>query len=147
MNTLTDSCMINGKHQVEVVSKSVSYQGQGTLVRITRGGICGSDLHYYQHGKVGNFEIRMPMVLGHEVVGYVVKSDDPSLPAGQKVAINPAAACGECKYCRSGEDNQCTGMRFLAVPCITRMWMAVSASIKWWKPVSVSLLMPGPMKR
>lgn len=112
MNTLTDSCMINGKHQVEVVSKSVSYQGQGTLVRITRGGICGSDLYYYQHGKVGNFEVRMPMVLGHEVVGYVVKSDDPSLPAGQKVAINPAAACGECKYCRSGEDNQCTGMRF-----------------------------------
>ena len=112
MSTPTDSCMINGKHQVEVISRDVSYQGEGTLVRITRGGICGSDLHYYQHGKVGNFEVRMPMVLGHEVVGYVVKSDDPSLQEGQKVAINPAAACGTCKYCRAGEDNQCTGMRF-----------------------------------
>lgn len=99
MNILTDSCMITGKHQVEVVSKNVSYQGQGTLVRITRGGICGSDLHYYRHGKAGNFGVRMPMVPGHEVVGYVVKSDDPSLREGQKVAINPAACCGECKEC------------------------------------------------
>lgn len=112
MSTQTHSCMINGQHQVEVISREIDYQGQGTLVRITRGGICGSDLHYYQYGKVGNYALKMPMVLGHEVVGYVVKSDDPLLKAQQKVAINPSKACGQCKYCLAQEKNQCTAMRF-----------------------------------
>lgn len=112
MSTTTQSCMINGKEQVEVVSQQVDYQGEGTLVRITRGGICGSDLHYYQHGKVGNFAVKMPMILGHEVIGYVVKSDNPALKENQKVAVNPSKPCGHCKYCEAQEENQCTGMRF-----------------------------------
>lgn len=112
MSTTTQSCMITGKEQVEVVSQQVDYQGEGTLVRITRGGICGSDLHYYQHGRVGNFAVKMPMILGHEVTGYVVKSDNPALKANQKVAVNPSKPCGSCKYCEAHEENQCTGMRF-----------------------------------
>lgn len=112
MAVITHSCRVTGKEQVEVVSQSVDYQGQGTLVRITRGGICGSDLHYYQHGKVGNFEVKMPMILGHEVIGSVVASDNPKLRTGQKVAINPAKPCGHCKYCLSNQENHCTGMRF-----------------------------------
>lgn len=112
MSTITQSCMINGKEQVEVISQQVNYQGEGTLVRITRGGICGSDLHYYQHGKVGSFAVKMPMILGHEVIGQVVKSDNPALKEGQKVAVNPSKPCGCCKYCLADEDNQCTTMRF-----------------------------------
>lgn len=112
MSTTTQSCLINGKEQVEVKSQPVDYQGKGTLVRITRGGICGSDLHYYQHGKVGNFAVKMPMILGHEVIGYVVKSDNPALKENQKVAVNPSKPCGHCKYCEAHEENQCTGMRF-----------------------------------
>jgi len=112
MSTITQSCVINGKEQVEVVSQQVDYQGEGTLVRITRGGICGSDLHYYQHGKVGSFAVKMPMILGHEVIGYVVKSDNPALKENQKVAVNPSKPCGHCKYCEAHEENQCTGMRF-----------------------------------
>ncbi|MFS2221201.1 L-idonate 5-dehydrogenase [Pantoea sp. B65] len=112
MNMKTQSCMINGKENVEVITQDVNYQGEGTLVRITRGGICGSDLHYYQEGKVGSFAVKMPMILGHEVVGYVVKSDNPALKEQQKVAINPSKPCGSCKYCRSEEENQCVSMRF-----------------------------------
>ncbi|MBP2168375.1 L-idonate 5-dehydrogenase [Erwinia toletana] len=112
MNMKTQSCMINGKENVEVITQEVNYQGEGTLVRITRGGICGSDLHYYQHGKVGSFEVKMPMILGHEVIGYVVKSDNPALKAQQKVAINPSKPCGSCKYCLNDEENQCVSMRF-----------------------------------
>lgn len=112
MSTTTQSCTINGKEQIDVVSQPVDYQGTGTLVRITRGGICGSDLHYYQHGKVGNFAVKMPMILGHEVIGYVVKSDNPALAEHQKVAVNPSKPCGHCKYCEAHEENQCTGMRF-----------------------------------
>ena len=79
MKTTTHSCMITGKQQVEVTSQQVDYQGTGTLVRITRGGICGSDLHYYQHGKVGSLAVKIPLILGHDVIGYVVNSDNPEL--------------------------------------------------------------------
>lgn len=112
MNIETQSCVITGKKQVSVAQQQVQWDGSGTLVRITRGGICGSDLHYYQEGKVGSFALQMPMVLGHEVVGYVIESDDPRLQPQQKVAVNPAKPCGECKYCQRQQENQCTAMRF-----------------------------------
>ncbi|CAI0709921.1 L-idonate 5-dehydrogenase [Serratia entomophila] len=112
MKIQTQSCVINGKYDVAVVAQEVEYQGQGTLVKISRGGICGSDLHYYQEGKVGNFQVRQPMVLGHEAIGEVVASDSPRLTPGQKVALNPSKPCGECKYCLAQQQNQCTGMRF-----------------------------------
>ena len=100
MNIETQSCVITGKKQVSVAQQQVKWDGKGTLVRITRGGICGSDLHYYQEGKVGSFEVKMPMILGHEVIGYVVESDNPDLKPNQKVAVNPSKPCGECKYCK-----------------------------------------------
>ncbi|MFJ5161061.1 L-idonate 5-dehydrogenase [Pantoea sp. NPDC088449] len=112
MDIETQSCVITGKKQVSVAQQQVKWDGKGTLVRITRGGICGSDLHYYQEGKVGSFAIKMPMVLGHEVIGYVVESDDPALQPRQKVAVNPSRPCGECKYCQRDQSNQCTSMRF-----------------------------------
>ncbi|CAI0710868.1 L-idonate 5-dehydrogenase [Serratia entomophila] len=112
MKIQTQSCVINGKYDVAVVAQEVEYQGQGTLVKISRGGICGSDLHYYQEGKVGNFQVRQPMVLGHEAIGEVVASDSLRLTPGQKVALNPSKPCGECKYCLAQQQNQCTGMRF-----------------------------------
>lgn len=112
MTLSTHSCVVKGKHEVEVISQRVTYQGEGTLVKISRGGICGSDLHYYQHGKVGNYAIQMPMILGHEVIGTVEKTDSSVLKLGQKVAINPANACGECYYCLADQSNQCLAMRF-----------------------------------
>lgn len=112
MNIETQSCVITGKKQVSVAQQQVQWDGTGTLVRITRGGICGSDLHYYQEGKVGSFEVKMPMILGHEVIGYVVESDDPQLQPNQKVAVNPSKPCGSCKYCLREQQNQCTSMRF-----------------------------------
>jgi L-idonate 5-dehydrogenase len=112
MRIQTQSCVVNGKYDVAVVEQEVDYQGIGTLVKITRGGICGSDLHYYQEGKVGSFQVRQPMVLGHEVIGEVVASDTARLPVGQKVALNPSKPCGQCKYCLASQQNQCTQMRF-----------------------------------
>ncbi len=112
MNIETQSCMIKGREDVEVITQHLNYQGEGTLVRITRGGICGSDLHYYQEGKVGSYAVKMPMILGHEVIGHVVASDDPALKPDQKVAINPSKPCGDCKYCHNHEENQCVQMRF-----------------------------------
>jgi L-idonate 5-dehydrogenase len=112
MSIITQSCVVTGKKSVAVIEQEINYQGIGTLVKITRGGICGSDIHYYQEGKVGNFQVKQPMILGHEVIGLVVKSDNPDLHEHQKVAINPSKPCGKCKYCLSHEENQCTSMRF-----------------------------------
>jgi L-idonate 5-dehydrogenase len=108
----TQSCVVTGKKDVSVVEQQIDYQGQGTLVKVTRGGICGSDLHYYEHGQVGDFKVREAMVLGHEVVGVVEKSDTDRLKPGQKVALNPSKPCKACKYCLSGDENQCTTMKF-----------------------------------
>lgn len=63
MKIQTQSCVVNGKRDVAVIAQEVDYRGQGTLVKISRGGICGSDLHYFQEGRVGNFQVRQPMVL------------------------------------------------------------------------------------
>ncbi len=112
MNITTRSCVVNGKKDVSVISQSVEYSGQGTLVKIVRGGICGSDLHYYEEGAVGAFKIRQPMILGHEVIGQVIKTDRSDLAVNQHVAINPSKPCGQCKYCLAGHENQCVNMRF-----------------------------------
>lgn len=115
MKLETLSCVVKGKLDLDVITQQVEYDENSqdqTLVQITRGGICGSDLHYYQHGKVGTFEIKHPMILGHEVIGKVVKTNDPKLYVGQKVAINPGKPCLKCKYCLSGDINQCETMRF-----------------------------------
>ncbi|MDH3000584.1 L-idonate 5-dehydrogenase [Chelonobacter oris] len=114
MELETLSCVVQGKKEVNVVSQKIQFidDSDTTLVQITRGGICGSDLHYYQHGKVGNFEIKHPMILGHEVIGKIIKSNSPVLQPGQKVAINPSKPCLICKYCLNGDTNQCEQMRF-----------------------------------
>ncbi|KAI3589485.1 L-idonate 5-dehydrogenase [Cupriavidus sp. U2] len=85
------------------------------LVRLGAAGICGSDLHYYFHGKVGAFVIQEPLTPGHEASGIVeaVGSAVTRVAPGMKVAINPSHACGQCDYCRAGRDNLCRNMRFL----------------------------------
>ncbi|SDP40725.1 L-idonate 5-dehydrogenase [Ralstonia sp. 25mfcol4.1] len=84
-------------------------------VRLGAAGICGSDLHYFFHGKVGAFVIREPLTPGHEASGIVeaVGSAVTHVAPGMKVAINPSHACGQCDYCRAGRDNLCRNMRFL----------------------------------
>ncbi len=85
------------------------------LVEIERGGICGSDLHYYRHGGFGTVRMREPLTLGHEIAGRVAALgagvDAP--PVGTIVAVNPSMPCGHCAYCLAGLAMHCTDMRFL----------------------------------
>ncbi len=83
-------------------------------IKVERGGICGSDLHYYNHGGFGSVRLREPMILGHEVSGTIteVGSDVKNLQAGQPVAISPSRPCGNCHYCLQGAPNHCIDMRF-----------------------------------
>ncbi len=79
------------------------------LLRVRRGGICGSDMHYYEHGYCGAFVPSRPFILGHEFTADVAAvAGDVQAPAvGARVTVNPARACGYCDYCKAGRGNLC----------------------------------------
>jgi L-idonate 5-dehydrogenase len=87
---------------------------QQLRVRVRCGGICGSDLHYYQHGGFGTVRIKEPMVLGHEVSGVIeaVGSGVQGFAAGERIAISPSRPCTLCRYCQQGLQNHCLEMRY-----------------------------------
>ena len=84
-------------------------------IRVRAGGICGSDLSYYFKGKSGDFAVREPFVLGHEVAGEIAALGEgvSDLSVGQRVAVNPGLNCGTCRYCLKGMSNHCLNMRFM----------------------------------
>jgi L-idonate 5-dehydrogenase len=84
------------------------------LIRVRTGGICGSDLHYFNHGGFGTVRIKEPMVLGHEVAGVVAGTGSAvnDMPVGTRVAISPSRPCGQCEYCQQGLQNHCLDMRY-----------------------------------
>jgi len=83
-------------------------------IAMAAGGICGSDLHYYNHGGFGTVRLREPMVLGHEVSGHVeaVGPGITLVKEGDLVAVNPSRPCRNCDYCNKGHFNHCLNMRF-----------------------------------
>ena len=87
---------------------------QEVLVRVRATGICGSDIHYYLHGKNGDFVPERPFVLGHESAGEIVDSGvfTDTLPVGSRVAIDPSHPCRACTHCREGNENHCSHMRY-----------------------------------
>ncbi|MEV5107232.1 L-idonate 5-dehydrogenase [Streptomyces massasporeus] len=109
-------CVIHGQGDLRVAELPVPRPGPGqALVAVRYGGVCGSDLHYWRHGGVGDFRLREPMVLGHEIVGTVVEyGADTSGPApGSAVAVHPATPCGVCPECAAGRRNICRDTRYL----------------------------------
>ncbi len=110
------AAVLHGACDLRVEDRPEPTLAAGELrVRIAAGGICGSDLSYFRKGGVGDFMLREPMTLGHEVAGTIVESaagaDGPAV--GTRVAVNPSQACLRCAYCRSGRPNLCRDMRFL----------------------------------
>ena len=87
---------------------------KGVEVRIGAGGICGSDLHYYQDGGFGTVRIKEPMVLGHEIAGTVTAVGElvEKVAPGDKVAVNPSRPCNACRYCLQGLPRHCLNMLF-----------------------------------
>lgn len=86
----------------------------GVRLRLATGGVCGSDLHYYNHGGFGTVRLKEPMILGHEVSAYVEElgPETSGLSVGQLVAVSPSRPCRSCRYCQQGLHNQCLNMRF-----------------------------------
>ena len=90
------------------------------LVGVRSVGICGSDVHYWEHGRIGDFVVESPLVLGHEAAGVVeeVGSEVADLAPGDRVAIEPGVPCRRCPVCKSGRYNLCADVRFMATPPI-----------------------------
>ncbi|MDE5910131.1 MAG: NAD(P)-dependent alcohol dehydrogenase [Lachnospiraceae bacterium] len=88
------------------------------LVKLEYVGICGSDLHYFENGSIGNYVVKPPFVLGHEAGGVVVDAGKnvKTLKAGDRVALEPGKTCGHCKFCKSGKYNLCPDVVFFATP-------------------------------
>ena len=90
------------------------------LVRVSAVGVCGSDTHYYEHGRIGRFVVDEPLILGHEASGIVeaVGSDVDDRRTGQRVSIEPGVPDLSCPQCLAGRYNLCPNMRFFATPPI-----------------------------
>jgi D-xylulose reductase len=117
---------------------------QDVLVAVNYTGICGSDVHYWQHGAIGHFVVKEPMTLGHESAGTVVRvgAGVTTLKAGDRVALEPGYPCRHCEPCLGGHYNLCPEMRFAATPpydgTLTGFW-AAPADFCYKLPDSVSL--------
>jgi L-iditol 2-dehydrogenase len=90
------------------------------LVRVVSVGVCGSDVHYFEHGRIGSHVVDSPLVLGHEASGEVVGvgSSVTRLSVGQRVSIEPGVPDFSCGQCLAGRYNLCEDMRFFATPPI-----------------------------
>ncbi|MEP1200478.1 L-idonate 5-dehydrogenase [Tateyamaria sp.] len=107
--------VVHAAKDLRVEEREVPQVGPGqVLVKMAAGGICGSDLHYYQHGGFGAVRLREPMILGHEVSGHVetLGAGVTGLAPGQLVAISPSRPCHACSYCHEGTPQHCLNMRF-----------------------------------
>ena len=107
--------VIHAPRDLRIETRDDPEPGPGeVLVGIAAGGVCGSDLHYYNHGGFGTVRIREPMILGHEVAGRVLALGDgvTGLDLGQLVAVSPSRPCGGCRFCLAGQPNQCLNMAF-----------------------------------
>jgi L-idonate 5-dehydrogenase len=107
--------VIHAARDLRVEGRSPDEIGPGQVgVAIAAGGICGSDLHYFQHGGFGAIRLREPMVLGHEVSGTITACGEgvENLTVGERVAVSPSLPCNVCEYCLKGQQNQCLDMRF-----------------------------------
>jgi L-idonate 5-dehydrogenase len=109
-------CKVFAAKDLRIIDTTTPTPGAGeVLIKLGAAGICGSDMHYYLHGRVGNFMIREPLTPGHEASGFVaaVGAGVTKVKAGDRIAVNPSSPCGKCPACREGRENLCINMRFL----------------------------------
>jgi len=110
------ACTLHGAKDLRVQPRAPRALGPHDVrLRLGAGGICGSDLHYWQHGRAGAFVIREPLVPGHEASGVVetVGAEVTRVRPGDRVAIDPSHPCGACDRCREGRMNLCRRMFFV----------------------------------
>ncbi|MCA1996116.1 MAG: alcohol dehydrogenase catalytic domain-containing protein, partial [Armatimonadetes bacterium] len=111
--------VLTGIRAMEIVEAPQPTPGPGeVLLRVESVGVCGSDVHYWKHGRIGDQVVRYPFAVGHEMAGTVVaQGEGVERPlVGQRVAVEPAISCGECDQCRKGRAHTCRRLKFLGCP-------------------------------
>lgn len=113
--------VLNRPGEIEIVDRADPQPGPKEVrVRVAAVGVCGSDTHYFDHGRIGSYVVIAPLVLGHEASGVIdaVGSGVDEARVGQRVSIEPGVPCRTCEQCLAGRYNLCPQMRFHATPPI-----------------------------
>jgi threonine dehydrogenase-like Zn-dependent dehydrogenase len=134
--------LLHGAEDLRLAEVPCPEPGPGeVLVRVQRAGICGSDLHYYSHGRCGNFVPTRPFILGHEFSGEVAALGEgvTGLEEGSRVAVDPSQPCGKCMLCRAGRYNLCPHMRYYGSASVDPRSMAALPSTLLLRPRTASL--------
>lgn len=139
------TCVLTDVGELSIVRRDrPPIEADEVLVRIDHVGICGSDLHYYQHGENSGNVVDFPHVLGHESAGTVVEvgNDVNSVSESERVAIEPGIPCGECSYCTVDSYHLCTHMEYMSSPPVDGAlteYVAWPAELVYPLPEKVSL--------
>jgi L-iditol 2-dehydrogenase len=115
------AAIMYGTHDIRLEDVPVPEPGpKQVLVEIEAVGVCGSDVHYYEEGRIGSFVVREPLILGHESMGIIVALGEDAIKheLGERVALEPGVPDMTCRECRAGRYNLCPNVRFFATPPI-----------------------------
>jgi L-iditol 2-dehydrogenase len=136
--------VLTGQRALSIEDRPVpTFEPDEVLVEVAAVGVCGSDVHYFRHGRIGDFIVEGPLVLGHELSGRIVAVGDrvSSSRVGERVAVEPQKPCHRCRECLAGRYNLCPFMEFYATPPIdgafTR-YVAIQAEFAHPVPDSMS---------
>lgn len=142
--TLMSAAVLSAPHSIAIEPLEVPLlESDQVLVRVAAVGVCGSDVHYYEHGRIGPYVVNNPLVLGHELSGRIEAVGENVDPAriGERVAVEPQKPCRVCEQCKAGRYNLCPRMEFFATPPIDGAFsefVAIQSDFAFAIPDSVS---------
>lgn len=113
------AAFLDAPHRIAIRETQTPEVGEhDVLVRLTSVGLCGSDVHFWEHGRVGDLVVEEPLILGHEAAGVIAAVGGAVDPArvGERVAVDPQRPCRRCRACLGGRYNLCSDMRFPSAP-------------------------------
>ena len=119
MATSMRAAVLQKTLHLTIESRTRPEPGRGeVLIRVKAVGVCGSDVHYYTHGRIGPFVVERPMILGHEMAGIIeaIGAEVPKERIGESVAVEPGVPDRVCEFCRMGRYNLCPNINFMATP-------------------------------
>jgi L-iditol 2-dehydrogenase len=136
--------VLHAPNDIRIEERPVPTPGPDeVLIQVASVGVCGSDVHYYEHGRIGDFVVEDPLILGHEPSGRIVAvgSDVSSERIGQRVSLEPGVPCRHCNQCRRGAYNLCPDIVFFATPPVDGAfseYVALAADFAYPVPDSMS---------
>ncbi len=146
MEGMMKVAVMTGLKKIEFENRPIPQpKDDEVLVKLDYVGICGSDLHYYETGAIGDYVVKPPFVLGHEPGGVVVEVGRTvsHLKVGDRVALEPGKTCGQCEFCKQGKYNLCKDVIFFATPPVDGVfqeYVAHEANLCFKLPDNVSTL-------